>query len=99
MNRRRVLVGVLIALVGLAVVGVIALPGIVRWVVVRQVAAATGRPVSLDRLELSLRQGRLALRGLRVIDRDGGSLVTLEHVDVRFSPRALLRGHGHVTAA
>jgi len=99
MNRRRVLVGVLIALLGLAVVGVIALPGIVRWVVVRQVAAATGRPVRLDRLELSLRHGRLALHGLRVMDRDGGPLATLEHVDVRFSPRALLRGHGHVTAA
>src|SRR5262249_4316703 len=99
-NRRRLLVGVvvvLIALVVVASVGVIALPGIVRWGVARQLSAATGRPVTLERTEVSLLPGRLGLRGLRVIDRDGTPLATLDRVDVRFSPRELLRGHGHVT--
>ena len=99
MKRRRLVLGAVLALAVLAVVAVLALPGIVRWIVIRQVAAATGRPVTLERLELSLRQGRLALRGLRVIDRDGVPLATLERVDVRFSPRALLLGRGHVTDA
>ena len=79
--------------------GVVALPGIVRWVAVSQLAKATGRTVTLERVELSLYRGRLALRNLRVTDRDGGSLATLERADVRFSPRDLLRGHGHVTDA
>ena len=99
MNRRRRILGVVLVVAVLAVVGVIALPGIVRWVVIRQVAAATGRPVTLERFELSLRHGRLALRGLRVIDRDGAPLATLERVDVRFSPGDLLRGRGHITDA
>jgi hypothetical protein len=98
-TRRRLFLGVVLALVALVVVGVIALPGIVRWVVVRQLAAATGRPVTLERVELSLRHGRLALRGLRVLDRDGAPLATLERVNVRFRPRDLLRGRGHVTDA
>lgn len=102
MKRRRLLLGILIALVALAGVGtagVAALPGIVRWVTVRQLAAATGRPVSVDAVDLSLRHGRLAVRGIRVIDRDGAPLTTLARVDVRFSPWQLLRGRIHVTDA
>ena len=76
-----------------------ALPGIVRWVAVKQLGKATGRTVALDALELSLSHGRLALRGLRVIDRDGGPLLTLDRAEVRFTPRELLKLRGHITDA
>jgi hypothetical protein len=100
MKRRRVLLGVgivLLVLVGVVVAGVIALPGIIRWVAVSQLGKTTGRPVTLDAVEASLYHGRLALRGLRVMDRDGAPLAALERAEVRFVPRALLRGHLHVT--
>ena len=101
-SRRRLLLGVVIALlvlVGAAVAGVGALPAVVRWAVSRQLASTTGRPVTLDGVELSLRAGHLVLRGLRVMDRDGAPLATLDRLDLRFEPRALLRGRGHVTDA
>jgi len=88
-----------VVLVALVVVGSFALPGIVRWAAVSQLAKATGRTVTLDAVELSLTRGRLALRGLRVVDRDGGPLLTLERADVGFSPGALLRLRGHITDA
>jgi hypothetical protein len=88
-----------IALVVLAATAVVALPHVLRRVVVWQVASATGRPVTLAALELELFSGRLALRDLRVADRDQGPLATVERLDVRFSPRALARGHFHVTEA
>jgi hypothetical protein len=99
MRRRRVLAVAAVALVALAVVVVVALPEVVRRVVVWRVASLTGRPVSLAALELSLVGGRLALRDLRVMDRDQAPLATLERLEVRFSPRDLLRGHVRVTDA
>ena len=62
---RRVVIAA-VALVALAGTGVLALPEIVRRVVVWRVAAMTGRPVTLAALELDLLGGRLALRDLRV---------------------------------
>jgi uncharacterized protein involved in outer membrane biogenesis len=101
--RRRLLLSGLVGLVGLIAVVVIvlaaALPGIVRWAAVSGLARSTGRTVTLDGLELSLTRGRLALRGLRVIDRDGGPLLTLDRAEIRFAPRELLRLHGHITDA
>ena len=93
MRHRRLLLGVVIGFVVLVVVGVagvFALPGIIRWVAVSQLGKATGRAVALDAVEVSLYHGRLALRGLRIMDRDGGPLATLERAEVRFSPRDLL---------
>lgn len=101
-NRRRVLFGVVIALgalVGVVVAGLFALPGIIRWVAVSQLGKATGRTVALDAVEVSLYHGRLALRGLRIMDRDGGPLATLERAEVRFSPRDLLKLHARIIDA
>ena len=95
MNRRRlrlVLIAVVV-LVAVTAAGLIALPEIVRRVVIRSVAASTGRVVTLDAAEVQLVRGRLALRGLRVIDRDGGPLATLDRLEIRFRPRALLGAH------
>ena len=74
-SRRRVLRLAAIAaavLVALVATTLVALPGVARWLVVSQLSKATGRPVALDALEVELFKGRFGLRGLRVIDRDGG---------------------------
>ena len=102
MNRRRLVRGVaigLVVLVGLIVTGVFALPPLLRWGIVFGLGKATGRTVALDGLELSLYHGRFALRGFRVIDRDGSPLVALDRAEVRFTPRELFKRHGHVTEA
>lgn len=95
---RRLVVIVAVAVLALAVAGVLAFPEIVRRVVIWRVAAMTGRPVTLAAAELELFDGRLALRDLRVMDREG-PLATLEWLEARFSPRDLLRGHLRVTDA
>src|SRR2546430_7518959 len=101
-HRRRGLRRVVIAavvLVALAANGVLALPEIVRRVVVWRVAAMTGRPVTLAALELDLLGRRLALRDLRVTDHDQRPLATLERLEARLSLRDLLRGHLRITDA
>src|SRR5438093_819403 len=95
---RRVVISA-VALVALAGTVVLALPEIVRRVVVWRVASMTGRPVTLAALELDLLGGRLALRDLRVADHDQGPLATLERLEARFSLRDLLRGHVRITDA
>src|SRR3990167_2969791 len=86
-----------VALVALAVVGFLALPAIARRVVVWRLAAATGRAVTLARVDVSLRDGRVALHELRVLDRDRRPLATVARLELRLRLRALLRGHLRVT--
>ena len=88
-----------VVLVALIATMLVALPTVARWLVVSQLSKATGRPVALDTLEVDLFKGRFGLRGLRVIDRDGGPLLTVDRVDVRFSPRDLVVGHLRVIDA
>jgi Domain of Unknown Function (DUF748) len=88
----------LVLVLGLLVVAVATLaftfPQIVRWIVVTQVRAATNRHVSLDTATLSLREGRLTLRGLRVADRDGTTpFADVGEFDISLHRAALLRGH------
>ena len=81
---------VLIVLVTITLAG---LPSIARWLVISQSSRVTGRTVSLDALEIQLFKGRFGLRNLRVIDRDGAPLLTVDRVEVRFSLRDLIVGH------
>jgi len=95
-NRRRVLRHAAITatvLVALVAITLAALPGIARWLLVSQLSRTTGRQVTLDALELELFKGRFGLRSLRVIDHDGGPLLTVDRMEARFSPRALVGGH------
>src|SRR5213083_1274496 len=98
MRRARIwllLVAILVAIGGGAVV--IALPSIVRWGALSGIRAATGRPASIDAVDLALRAGHLTINGLRVQDRDGGpALVQLDRLDVRFRWLPLLRGRLYV---
>ncbi|MBI1736922.1 MAG: DUF748 domain-containing protein [Candidatus Rokubacteria bacterium] len=96
MNRRlvlRLLVVLAVALVALVAIGIAALPAIVRHVVVWQLGASLDRPVTLESVDLDLVEGRLGFRTLRITDRDGQPLGTIDRLDARFSPRDLLRGH------
>jgi hypothetical protein len=98
-GRRRLVVIAATALVALAVAGVVALPEILRRVVVWRVAAATGRTVTLAALELNLFEGRLALREFRIADRDQSPLAAIARLEVRFRSRDLLRGRLRVLDA
>src|SRR5262245_12083856 len=72
----------------------LALPHIVRWIVVTRLHAMTGRLVRVESTTLSLREGRLTVRGLHVADRDGATpFVDVARLGVRVSPTALLRRH------
>ncbi|HEU4370828.1 MAG TPA: DUF748 domain-containing protein [Methylomirabilota bacterium] len=96
MTRRRVLLLALalaVAVVLAAVAALFMLPGLMREVAVWQLQALTGRPVTIDALDLSLASGRFSVRGFRVADRDGGRLADFERLEGRFHPRALLGGH------
>jgi hypothetical protein len=98
-GRRRLVVIAAVGVLALVVAGVLAFPEIVRRTVVWRLAVTTGREVTLAGVELDVFRGRLALRDLRVIDRDRAPLATVARLDARFSPRDLLRGHLRVTDA
>lgn len=98
MTRRRfwittaglLLVGLALSLAALWV----ALPSLVRWGLVWQVEARTGRRLTMARFDLDLRAGRLQIGGFRLADREPGPpLAEFDRLDVRFRPLALLRGH------
>ncbi len=74
--------------------------GLVRWLVIRQLGALTNRQATIERLDLDLLHGRLEIAGLRLADRaPGPPLAEIERLDVRFDPRALLRGRASIHEA
>jgi Domain of Unknown Function (DUF748) len=68
-RRRRLALLLGLVLVGSAVT-VYELPQIVRRVAVARIHAVTGRPVSIEAVELNLLTGRLAVQGFRLGERD-----------------------------
>src|SRR5262245_5860312 len=72
----------------------LALPHIVRWIVVTRLHAMTGRLVRVESTTLSLREGRLTVRGLHVADRDGTTpFVDVARLDVQVRLSELLHRH------
>jgi hypothetical protein len=70
------------------------LDGIARWLMIRQLQALTGRPATIERVDVHLWQGRLAVAGLRLGDLASGQpLAELERLEIRLEVPALLRGH------
>jgi len=68
------------------------LPEIVRRVALDQILKRTGRAVAIEAVDLNLFTGRIALRNVRLADRDGPDpFVAFERLDVRLSIPALLR--------
>ena len=85
-------------LVGLVVIGGgilwYTLPSIVRHVAVSRVHAMTGRPTAIDGVDLALLRGHVAVRGVRITERDGVTpFAEVGRVDLRLSLLSLLRGH------
>ena len=63
-----------LTLLGLVLIGGVvtpyALPRIARWIAISRIHAATGRPVSIEAVELNPMTGRVAVRGFRLGERD-----------------------------
>jgi uncharacterized protein involved in outer membrane biogenesis len=95
MPRRRtiaIVAGVL--LVVLAVAVVVGLPPLVRKLAVDQIAKTTGRATSLDRVEINLFTGRVALYGFRLAQKSSNDpALELEGVEVRLAITSLLGSH------
>jgi Domain of Unknown Function (DUF748) len=71
-----------------------AFPALVRNLLIAQVEAMTGRPVSVEAVALNPFTGRLVVRGFRLREPDGQTLFTdFDLLDVRIRPLSLLRGH------
>src|SRR5262249_35167685 len=83
----------LVAVVLLAVIGLLAYPDFLRVLAVKRLEAITGRPVVIEALNVDPWTGRIVLRGLRVSDVDGAPLATIERLDARVRRRSMLRGH------
>ena len=95
-TRRRVLwLTLTAAVLGVALLAVAAwlnFATLVRRATVWQLQAQTGRSATVAVLDVSLTEGRLDLRDLRVVDHDGGALAEIGRLQARFDPWALLRG-------
>ena len=92
--RRWFVLGVVVLLV--AATGLrLALPELIRLVVVARVQAITGRAVSLDAVDVALLRGRVALRGFRLADRasEREPFAEFDRLDLHLRLPALLRGH------
>ena len=79
---------------GAAAATVYALPEMVRRVAVARIHAATGRPVSIEAVELNLLTGRLMVRGVRVGERDQRApFADIDRLEARLHVASLMRGH------
>jgi hypothetical protein len=95
MSRRRRLT--LIVVAGMALITAIlltALPEVLRRVAEAEVLKRTGRALAIEDVDLNLFRGHLALKKVRLADRDGSEpFVELERFDVRIALPALLVRH------
>jgi uncharacterized protein involved in outer membrane biogenesis len=67
--------------------------GLVHRLAIWQLESTTGRPVTIEALDLSVATGRFSVRGFRINDPDGGLLAEFDRLEGRFHRRSLLRGH------
>ena len=87
----------LLSVVLIIMVALVAFPDLVRAAVVARLQAMTQRPVVIETLTIDPWTGRIALRGLKVTDADGGTLATLDRLDAHVRRGPLLRGHISLT--
>ena len=85
----------LIVLAALLVVGVAfvwALPELIKWQAVKQIAAVTGRQVDIEDIDVNLFTGRVAIKSFRLAEQDPSqTFVGFERLDVRVIPWAVVR--------
>ncbi|HEY3065933.1 MAG TPA: DUF748 domain-containing protein [Methylomirabilota bacterium] len=98
MNRRALvwLASVFVLCIVLVALAIPALPQILRIIAINRIQAATGRATSIDAVALDLRSGRLLVTGLKLADRDGSPLGSIQRFEARVRLRELLRGHLHI---
>jgi uncharacterized protein involved in outer membrane biogenesis len=69
-----------------------ALPEIVKWQAVKQIAAQTGRQVSIEDIDVNLFTGRVAIKNFRLAEQDPSqTFVGFDRLDVRVVPWSLVR--------
>ena len=89
-----VIASVLLALLAAITTVLYALPTIARHVAITRLQATTKRPVAIDRVDVNLLSGRLAIHGLRVAEPGGGTpFADCELLDARLNMLSLARGH------
>jgi Domain of Unknown Function (DUF748) len=95
---RKILVGVLLAVVVLGGLFVAVLPEVVRRVAIAQFPKLTGRVLQLDDVDLNLFTGHLALKGVRVQKQGGNERAyEIERIDVRLDYLPFLFRHVRLT--
>src|SRR5262249_1217456 len=95
---RKILVGVLLAVVALGGLFLAGLPGVVRRVAIAQVPKLTGRILPPGALHLDPFPGPLALKGVRVQKQGGNERAyEIERIDVRLDYLPFLFHHLHLT--
>src|SRR5688572_1916601 len=96
-RRRTMVLAALVAIVAFAVLGaamVVMLPDIVRRAAVWRLEALTQRRVTIDRVEVNVFTGDVAVHGLSIADRDEpGDLARAELIRARLHRRSLLELH------
>ena len=87
----------LIALAALLVVGIAfvwTLPEIVKWQVLKQIPAITGRAAAIEDIDINLFTGRVAIKKFRLAEPDPAqTFVELERLDVRVVPWSSVFGN------
>lgn len=70
------------------------LPTLARHVAIARVHALTNRPVTISRVDLQILEGRLRIRGLRLLEHDGHTpSADVAEIDARVRLPSLLLGH------
>ena len=94
MRARRWLLLVVLVVVVAAVAAVYALPELVRRAAISRVHALTGRPVSIDRVDVALLHGRFTVHAVRLAEPDGHTpFADVKRLDLRLRLLPLLTGH------
>jgi hypothetical protein len=94
MRSRRWLALILVVLAVVVAGTLYALPELVRRVAIARVHAITGRPVSIDSVDLNILKGQLTVRGFRLAEPDGTApFADFERLEIRLRFPSLLRGH------
>ena len=95
--RRGVGLAALATLIGLAAVALWSLPEVARREAAARLLAATGRPVSIEDVDLNLFTGRVAFKGFRIGEREtSDTFLEFERLDARVAPLALAFRHLHL---
>src|SRR5262249_48638527 len=92
-SRRQVLLTAAVRVLGFITLA-LAWPALLRHVMSAQIQAIAHRPVSIEALHANPLTGRIDVRGLRLLDRDGQSpFADVERLIVSVRPLSMLFGH------